>query len=238
MKIIALIPIVFLSISCNGTIKKAQSDDLVVSESIVIDSVELKENIDSTTNSYSQLLEKEVVLSLPYKKTALNSHAGSTNEDIIASYYKDKSFLVNPLNALFSDSTSFREVDQLNELTSTYEHSYPYKGKAFFLERLPDIYNFKVLVFIYTNSNQDYYLPYLELQLLDSTDAITNKLIIVGSRAYECSWRRSCYISKSYAIKITDKELCYDMMNDVTVSENIFKTKYLVSREGKFVEIK
>ena len=76
------------------------------------------------------------------------------------------------------------------------------------------------------------------MQILDSTDIITDKLIIVGARAYECSWRRSCYISKSYTIEITDNELCYDMMDNVTVSEDIFKTKYLVSREGKFVEIK
>ncbi|WP_338794244.1 hypothetical protein [Bernardetia sp. MNP-M8] len=237
MKTITILLVLFLSISCSGTIETVQSNDLVVSESVVIDSVKVVENLDDTI-TYSQLLEKEVVLSLPYKKIALNSHASSTNEGIIESYYKDKSFLMNPLNALFSDSTSFRIADQLNELTPAYEHSYPYIGKAFFLERLPDIHTFKALVFIYTNSNQDYYLPYLELQLLDSSDTITDKLIIVGSRAYECSWRRSCYISKSYTIEITDKELCYDMMNDVTVSENIFKTKYQVSQKGKFVEIK
>ncbi|WP_338794242.1 hypothetical protein [Bernardetia sp. MNP-M8] len=236
MKIITVLLILFFYISC--TTKSPQSSDLVIQEKLVTNSVEEQENIDSIAHNYFQLVEKETILLLPYKKTAINSKAGFTNEDIIASYYKDKSFLVNPLNVIFSDSTSFSIADQLNELTPISEYSYPYKGKAFFLERLPDIHDFKVIVFIYTNTNQDYYLPYLELQLLDSTDTITDKLIIVGSKEYECSWKRSCYISKSYTIEITDKEQCYDMMDNITISEDIFKTKYLVSREGKFVEIK
>ena len=236
MKIIIVLLILFLCISC--TTNSPQSSALVVQEKLLTNSVEEEENIDSITHTYFQLLEKEPILLLPYKKTAINSKAGFTNEDIIASYYKDKSFFVNPLNAIFSDSTSFRITDQLNELTPISEYSYPYKGKAFFLERLPDIHNFKVIVFIYTNTNQDYYLPYLELQLLDSTDTITDKLIIVGSKEYECSWKRSCHIFKSYTIEITDNELCYDIMDNITVSENIFKTKYQVSHKGKFVEVK
>ncbi len=135
------------------------------------------------------------------------------------------------LNTLFSNKTKFKMSETLYPKE---ELAYPYQGKAYFYKRLPDHNQCKVLLFIYSNKEQDYYLPYFELQTIDSRDKVVDKLIVVGGRSYECSWDRSFEIDENYTIKIIDKQSCYDLEEEKEVEHMEYVNEYKIDRYGYF----
>ena len=138
------------------------------------------------------------------------------------------------INSLFSDNTIFKIKDSLFAKNG----AYPYKGKGFFYERLPDKDNNKVILFVYENREQDYNLPYFELQIIDDDNDTKDKLIVVGAITYECGWNRNFIINKDYIVTVNDIEYCYDIENDKEIERREFSNRYKLTKEGMFKIIK
>ncbi|MFL0095869.1 hypothetical protein [Tenacibaculum maritimum] len=111
---------------------------------------------------------------------------------------------------------------------------YPYQGSAYFYKRLPNKNKCKVLLFVYLNKEQDCYLPYFELQTINTNDRSIDKLIEVGGKAYDCGWDRSFNIDGNYFIKIIDKQSCYDFEEEKEIEQIEYLNKYEIDSTGYF----
>ncbi len=141
----------------------------------------------------------------------------------------------NSFNTLFSDATLFRVSD---DLMAKDENGYPYKGNAYFFKKLPDFHNHKIMLFTYENSNQEYYLPYMELQTFDKDKLLIDKMIVAGGFAKDCSWNRSFSIDKNFTLTVTDTESCFDTEKEDIVDEKTIVWKYQIQENGRILEIK
>jgi len=139
------------------------------------------------------------------------------------------------LNTYFSDSTTFLNSEELMIMESK---NYPYIGKGFFYQRLPDIDNIKVLIFTYQNTEEAETLPYFEIQTFDENNRIIDKLILAGGINYECSWDRQFYIDQDYKIIIIDNESCFDPEDEKRVLTKTFENTYKVKKDGVIEVIK
>ncbi|TDQ30350.1 hypothetical protein [Tenacibaculum caenipelagi] len=139
------------------------------------------------------------------------------------------------LNFLFSDKTKFKLKE---DLYAKEEDGYPYQGKGYFYKRFPNNDKYKVLLFIYSNKEQDYYLPYFELQTIDGNNKTVDKLIVVGGKNYECGWDRSFEIDEDYTITTIDEQSCYDLEEEKEVERVMYTNKYKIDTQGYFKKTK
>lgn len=138
------------------------------------------------------------------------------------------------LNSLFSNKTKFKTRE---DLYPKEDAQYPYQGEAYFYKRLPNKDKCKVLLFVYKNKEQDYYLPYFELQTINANNNTVDKLIVVGGKSYECSWDRSFHIDENYIIKIIDEQSCYDIEEEKEIEREEYINEYRIDTYGYFKKI-
>jgi len=112
-------------------------------------------------------------------------------------------------------------------------YGHPYGGRARLFRRLTDWAGHKVLLFAYWDKETDYKLPTLELQVFAPGWRLTDKMIVVDGTVYECSWQRSVHISSDYEIRITDRDVCYDVEADTQISDTESTTLYRLDTQGK-----
>ncbi|MET2984639.1 hypothetical protein [Aureibaculum conchae] len=138
------------------------------------------------------------------------------------------------LNTYFSDSTTFSNDEELMIMESK---NYPFIGKGFFYERLPDIDNVKVLIFTYQNTEEAETLPYFEIQTFDENHNVIDKLIVAGGINYDCSWDRQFAIDTTYKITIVDNESCFDPEDEKQVLTKTIQTQYKIRDDGKIEKL-
>ena len=133
------------------------------------------------------------------------------------------------LNTYFSDSTTFLDNENL---FITDSKNYPYIGEGYFYARLQNINDIKVLIFTYQNTEEAETLPYFEIQTVDESHKIIDKLIIAGGINYDCSWDRKYSIDKDYNITIIDNESCFDPEDEKQILTKTMLTKYKIGNDG------
>jgi hypothetical protein len=132
------------------------------------------------------------------------------------------------INVLFVDSTvlfpPFLYTDHPNNI----------QGR--FYRRLPNVGSYRVLLFIYFNtewlSDGMNKSTTVELQVFNINNQIVDKMIIADGVEGDCSWHRSFEIGRDYYVNIKNRFSCFET-NDTIELNQVFK----INENGNIVEI-
>ncbi len=151
-------------------------------------------------------------------------------------HLRDITFLKtkNKINNIFSNKTEFK----IRQDILPKKYFYPHEGKGYFYKRLPDFNDKKILIFIYENEKQEYYLPFYELQVINKDDKVIDKLIVAGAKEYECAWNREFAIDSNYNITIFDTQSCYDFETEKETDIKEYKNHFYINKRGLIEEKK
>lgn len=140
------------------------------------------------------------------------------------------------LDSIFNRETSFNN-EEWEELIK------PSNEPGYYFCRLPDFDTFKLVLF--ASSDENIVLNYnarniwLELQIIDQNNIVTDKMIVYFFLGGECSIRRSFTIVENGRLNIEDREVCVDLFGepgDIATNKTT-NLIYKISDLGKLIKV-
>lgn len=151
-------------------------------------------------------------------------------------HYGKKYGMHPEIDTIFNSGTPFNNKEWK-------EYIKPSNELGYYFCRLPDYTMFKVVLFASLDENieQDYNTRniWLELQIIDKNNIVTDKMIVYFFLGGECSIRRSFSIIENGRLSIEDREVCVDLMGEPgdIISDKSVSQIYKISHKGKFVKV-